>query len=510
MKRDYSVTCAFVCAVVGAGLYALLAFGILLPLEYPYFGAKIYDAYFYRLLEGRFDLPMRLLRNEGHYMSDGTGMLYHGFAPLLTRAVLHPFVTLGQFPTAAFSVWLWAVVGTGFYHLAVFQIMRKFAGPAFKANGAMWAVLTGAAVWICSPGLPMSVNSVLYHEPISIAYAAMAIAVYLMVRCAFFDMAPGRALVPLAILAGVLLHSRPHLAVGLYAGVVVLIGLAFLRGPGRPIVQALVSLAVLGVFAASLLQLNAMRFGSATELHGTFDTQAEDAVLFGPVFFGTDYAETGRGVVFREHGRFHAWRIVPNIFVYTLDYPVGSDAITALHYKVTENVSGRGFIENPRFGMFFIWMPWIVLMFAGLVAARPRLSGGIAALPVLVTTGIAAGMMLSYPTVAFRYRFDLWPFVITICLLSFPGIMKRYGPGLLQNTRVISLGLITLVTGVIMTSAMLVPYSISYQEAPDRSYHTWDVAECAAKLSKRDFSPQQEARLCVDPDSVFASRTAGN
>lgn len=505
LKRDLSVPVACLCALAGAVLYALAAFGILFPLEYPYFGSKIYDAYYLRLLEGRFDLPMRMLRFEGHYTSDGTGILYHGFAPLLTRVVLHPFVTLGEFPTAAFSVWLWSVVGTGFYHAAIFQVIRKFAGPLVGANGVLWTVLTGVGVWVCAPGLLMSTNSVLYHEPISIAHAAMAIAVYLMVRCAFFGMPYKKAMIPAAIMGGILLLSRPHLAVGVYAGVIVLIILAFWQGSGRPFIKSICSLVILGAFAVSMLQLNAMRFGSATSLHGTFDAQDDDAVLYGLVFFGTQYAETGRGVVFREHGRFHAWRVLPNLYVYTLDHPALAETVTELHYKVTENISGRGFIENPRFGMLFIWTPWIVLMIAGLIFARPRLSGGVPTLPVLVTTGIAAGLLLSYPTVAFRYRFELWPLIITLCLLSFPGLMQRYTPNILQNRSVICLSVMALLTGMALSVLVLENYNQGYQEAPERTYRAWDVAECTQMLSKRDFTPEQEAALCIDPKSAFPS-----
>lgn len=510
MNRDLTIPIACLCALAGAVLYALLAFRVIYPLDYPYFGVDLYNAYFYRLLEGRFDLPLRMLRFEGHYTSDGTGMLYHGMAPLLTRVVLHPFVALNEFPTAAFSVWLWSVVGTGIYHLTIVQVMRKYAGSIMiGSTGIMWTVLVALAVWICAPGLLMSNNLVLYHEPLSIAYAAMAIAVFLMMRCALFGMSFRRAMIPAAILAGVLLHSRPHMAVGLYAGVVVLIALSLWRDHRRPIITALCSLAILGIFGVSLLQLNAMRFGSATELHGTFDAEAEDAVLYGLVFFGTDYAETGRGVVFREHGRFHPWRFVPNLFVYTLDHPVAAETIAEVHLNVTENISGRGFIERPRFGMFFIWTPWVILMIVGLVMARPRFSGSVAALPVLVTTGVAAALMLSYPTVAFRYRFDLWPFLITLCLLSFPGLMQRFGQDALQNRRVLYLSGMTLFTGIIISAPILEIYAKGYQEAPGRTYRAWDAAECAEMISKRDFSPAQVARLCVDPDSVFAERSGG-
>ena len=82
---------ALLAATLGAALYALmLADQRLGPLP-DSFGAPYYDIYnhyYLALREGHFDLPMRVLRIEGHYTPDGTGYPYHGLAPLLTRAAL--------------------------------------------------------------------------------------------------------------------------------------------------------------------------------------------------------------------------------------------------------------------------------------------------------------------------------------------------------------------------------------------------------------------------------------
>lgn len=512
MTGKASARVAWLSAALGAALYALLAFGVLLPTSYPYFGVDLYDAYFTRLQEGRFDLPMRMLRNEGHYAPDGTGVLYHGVAPLLTRLGLAPFVTLSQFPTAAFSVWLWAVIGTGFYHLSLHQIIARYAGPLGSYPATAVAAIIGAAVWLCSPGLLLSVNSVLYHEPIAIAYAAMAAAVFILLRFAIFGLSGRAALVPLALLAGVLLHSRPHLAVGLYAGIAVLMLFSLWRGPARPFLASLSCLAILAAVALSFMQLNITRFGSATEAHGGFATDTAsgaETVQFGPVYFGTDYAVTGRGVAFREHGRFHPARILPNLAVYTADFPAFGPRIAEMHRDATEARAGLGFIEAPRFGMVFLWPFWIVLMFAGLALGRPRFLGGRDALPLLVTTGVAAGLMLAYPTIAFRYRFDLWPFVMTLCLLSLPGLLARLGPKGLNHRRLIPGSAFLVLTGALFSGVVALPYSASYQEEPGRTYQAWDASDCARMIAHRNYAPDDVARICVDPDTVFAETQKG-
>ncbi len=503
MIKDKTILLACFCAVIGAIVYALLVFGVMLPQPYPYYGTDIYNAYFYRLLEGRFDLPMRMLTLEGHYSADGTGILYHGIAPLLTRAVLHPFVPLNQFPTAAFSVWIWATIGTGFYHLAIFQVVRKYVGQI----SLFWAAILGLTIWICSPGFLLSTNPVLYHEPISISYAAMAVGFYLMLRCALFGMAWRYALIPAAFMAGILLHARPHLAVGLYVGILVMIALSLWHDRKRTLVPAFISLAVLGLVGISFLQLNTARFGSATAAHGQIEgPDTSSQVQYSLVFFGSDYATAGQGRAIAEHGRFHPWRIVPNALIYTFDTPIASTQIAKLHRNATESITGQGYIESPRFGMLFLWTPWIVLLVVGLIIGRPRISGGLQALPILVATGIGAGLMLSYPTVTLRYRIDVWPFVMALCLLCFPGVIRRFGLELLQNTRVVFLSFIVVLSGVFSSVRAAIPLTLSYQKAPGRTYEPWDAEMCLARLTSKDFSPERMQELCVDPEIVFTQR----
>lgn len=505
MKPSFAGAPALAIAIMGSILYACLAFGVIFDPPYPHFGSDLYNAYYYRLIDGRFDLPLRMLRIEGHYTADGVGIMYHGIAPLLTRVLLDPFVALNSFPTASFSIWLWAVTGTGFYHLSVFQVMRKYAGDRSDYPVVLWTVLAGVAAWLCAPGLFLSANAVLYHEPISIAYAAMAIAVFIMLRCALFGMPVRRALVPLALLAVVLIHSRPHLAVGLYAGIVLLIVLAIWRRSEGVKLSAVISLAILGLAALSYLQLNTLRFGSATAVHGGLeDTAAGEVVQFGPVYFGTDYATTGRGVAFREHGSFHPWRIVPNFVVYAFDHPSIALQVDAAHLAVTEQWSGWGKIENPRFGMFFVWTFWFLAMCASLFAARPRFAGGIAALPLLATTGITAIMMLSYVTLAYRYRFELWPFMMALTLLGFPGLMNRFGTQLLASPRVRMLCIFAIILGISSSGSVLFTHLFSYSTAPGGKYAEWSVAECEAMIAHHNYTQERLDVLCVDPETVFA------
>lgn len=496
---------AFVFGALGALLYALLAFGVLLPQPTPAFGSDLYDAYFYRLGEGRFDLPMRMLRSEGHYAPDGTGILYHGIAPLLTRAMLAPFVTLNTFPTAAFSVWFWAVLGTCAYHALVFQVVRKYAGAISAGLSAFIAI----AVWIPSPGLFLTSSLVVYHEPMSVAFAASAGVVYLLLSVALLEMPVQRALIPIAVLAALALHARPHVAVGIYAGLVLLIGLALHAKRLRALPAAGASILILGFAGVSFLLLNDARFGSAFQTHGAISQELTDTGLaYGPVFFGSNYAVDGRGVVFEEHGRFHLWRVLPTAMVYTFDAPAFSDRISATYLAVTTPISGRGHVEAPHFGIVFIWPVWLLAAIVGVIYAPPKGSALRSAAPALIATGVAALFILSYPTVAFRYRSEVWPLLIVVAVLCFPSLVGRFGSSVVSRPWVMRTGVTALAMSVAIAASVVQTLTLSYRTSVGGKYETWTFETCSEQISHHDFSAEDVARICIDPESVWTSSNA--
>lgn len=507
---------ALTCAILGALCYAGLAFGVFFPFDAPHFGNDIYNAYYYRLLAGGFDLPMRLLQYEGHYKADGTGLLYHGVAPLLTRVLLAPFVALNHFPTAAFSIWLWSVIGTGFYHLAAVQITSRFSAGAQGYAPLLWSVVMGAGLWFCSPGLFLSANISLYHEPVSITYAATAAFVFLMMRCIFFDLPFSRAVIPLAVLAGLVVHARPHIAVGLYAGVVLAAGLSLWSAPPRRPLPVVGAIMILLAFGAAFLQLNAARFGSPVEAHGQFDGEiAGDAVQYGTVYWGYETADSARARTFVEHGRFNVRRALPNLALYTFDLPgaligaAGADRIMQMHEDATRAMAGYGRIEWPRVGMVLIWPLWFATLALGLVAGSPWRAGP-AALPVVAAVSLAALLMLCYPTITLRYRAELWPLLITLCLLSLPGLQRRYataGPTVRRAALWLATG--ALLVGAALSLSTAQRYANMFQYDSDHFFAPLNAEECAARVLAKGFGEDQIARICVDPDRLYPVPSGG-
>ena len=159
--------------------------------------------------------------------------------------------------------------------------------------------------------------------------------------------------------------------------------------------------------------------------------------------------------------------------------------------------------------MLTLWPVWMVLAAVGLTKARPRVAGGLRATPILLATGIAALLMLSYPTVAFRYRFDLWPLLMATILVTLPGLLQKLPAEGLAQTRVYTLGTAFLVPGVLATGLAIVPYAHSYQTVPGRNYENWDEAKCRAMIANKPFEETRVAEICVDPMSVFQTEAQG-
>ncbi|MEZ5744004.1 MAG: hypothetical protein R3D89_09875 [Sphingomonadaceae bacterium] len=211
-----------------AALMLGMALGVVFSPPHAFIGQNLYDVYAEALLNGRWNLPVRELRVEGHYTPDGTGYLYHGLGPLLTRLPFAPFV---EFPTtwlSGLSIWFWAMLGNATWHLAFWLAFVQAGGEALKSRRLV-ALGMALAVWFGAPGLILVASGTLFNEAIAMAYALAGGFMLLVARMAFGLSDARRALIPLAVLAGLMVHARPHLALGLYLGV----GLVVLRFSSR-------------------------------------------------------------------------------------------------------------------------------------------------------------------------------------------------------------------------------------------------------------------------------------
>ena len=395
----------------------------------PYIGEFIYNYYFLSILEGSLTVPVQIIGLEGHYTEAGEAFVYHGLAPLVTRALAYPFVDLTLVDLRPLTIWVFSAAGTAFYYALLVSMLRTFSGrDTVVAGGALlWAM-----VWVTGAGLLLVMNGSFFHEPIAIAYAAQGALLYCLWRLWQTSWSSFWAFLAMAVLAALCVHARPHVAVGLYA-VAGLVGLYLLwlhRARALPVCVA--AMAVLLASGLFYMNLNALRFGSALQVDGSVVESGR--IVYGFVYWGFESEDSPRFVAAVENGRFNPMRIVPNFIMYHLS--MGEPFSVDLFKRLTAPL-GDIRLEFPMVGMLFLWPVWVVLAAIGLV--RRGLPRGVFWLMLLAVLP-AAVLIYSYPTITMRYRVELWPlhFVLGSAALvalgasgavSAPNLRRRLGTG---------------------------------------------------------------------------------
>lgn len=479
---------SFIIGLAGAIYMLLLAFNVLIPPKHEFIGTRLYDLYTLALLHSRFDLPFRELLGEGHYSQDGTGYLYHGLGPVLTRLPLLPFVNFPVKWMASLSIWFWAVSGNLCYH-RIFQL--AFDRAPFKDEVLFSALrpLLGFLIWFGSPGLLLVANTSLFYEPVAMAYALGGGFMLLIVRIAFREMLLVRALLPLSLLAGLTVHARPHLAVGYYAAVCLLTAVAVLRRHQGARKRAAAAMLVLGLFGGILIGSNVLRFKSTTMMHGSF---AKGELQYGMVFWGAEPADSERARSFEEHGRFAPTRILPNSLMYFAAPPGANSPLHLLAEAAFRNFqpwTGYVRVEEPSIGILFLWPFWTLLMMFGL---RRRVLWRTPAVAGLLAASIATMLLLSYATITLRYHIDIWPLIALpaafgVAPLSAWLATRAQSAKLIKGTMLVVIVLGTLTTAVtvqLSRAALQDPYGVLSKD------------ECLKLTARRGFSASRSAELC--------------
>jgi hypothetical protein len=221
------------------------------------------------------------------------------------------------------------------------QTLERY-GPDDAALQRSAGLLLGVMIWFASPGLLLVANTAIYHEPTAMAYLFMACFLALLAQVVLFEKPIGSVLLPLALFAGLSVYGRPHLAVGLYAGSVSWPGSAVAEGLARPPPRGgRDGHSVLLRSRPSGFQRTALRQHASTWQR----QRDEHAIRFWEHRKPSTHLECS---AFAEHGRFNAYRIVPNLMLYLFDMPAGalSDGLERAFRYMT---SGLGYIriEHP-------------------------------------------------------------------------------------------------------------------------------------------------------------------
>lgn len=481
---------ATVIAILGAIVMGALAFEFIWPPRSAFMGTRLYDLYAAALLEGRFDLPLRELHLEGHHTPDGTGYLYHGLGPILTRLPFAAFVDLPAGWIAPLSIWLWSIAGNVGYHAA---FLVALAGPGnAPVRGSIRTALS-ALIWFGAPGIVLCANGAFFYEPVAMAYALGGGFVLVLAKVVFGRISVQRALVPMAVLAGLALHARPHLAVGLYLTTSVLAAWSAWRGGRKACLGAGLALAIMGAFGASLILSNAARFGTPITMHGSF---AKSEVQYGWFFWDAESQTSERALGFEKYGQFNARRIPANTLMYVAaPPPLGPARVWRERLEDIYRTLGPAVrytrIEEPNVGTAFLWPVWMLLMVVGFASRWTR--------TVPVASGIAGAatgglMMLSYATITFRYHVDLWP------LIALPAVFGA-GPAttwLMDATKrracARSATALLGIAGIAVTLLTIGHSRTMLQERPGM----WTRDFCLQLTARKGFDQHRRDELCAE------------
>ncbi|MEM7668604.1 MAG: hypothetical protein AAF317_05550 [Pseudomonadota bacterium] len=492
MTHERKITLAI--GLIGTILYAVLAFSLYRPGQPEFAGEFIYNHYWLALMEGRFDIPARIAALEGHYDAEGRAFVYNGLAPLIVRAAAMPFVDLARVSVAPVTVFLFTWAGTVLYHRSFARVVES-AGLD-RSMSAFYTVLIGLMIWITAPGSLLIVNSSVYHEPIAVAFFSAAVGVTLMVAVAQGQRTPWSVLVPIALAAALCVHARPHVAIGLYAGVVLLILIHLRREGFVGLGRIVLALGLMMGSGLLLIGWNYIRFEDLATMHGSF---GQSALEYGFTYWGLEPQDSPRAITFQTEGRFLAARIPANLFLYVFDttffYKIDGGTFSAWALRVWSDLTdGIGFIriEIPWIGLVWLWTPWMVLIAAAFLTRQSDSARGW--LPLLVA-GLAALLLASYATVTLRYRVDLWPVVATLALLALPRMLDAGREGLLTLPRMTTRMAFVFLFGAFFSVATAIYNNHILRNEGSLAQLSEDT--CIRLAEKKGFDPDDVTRICT-------------
>ncbi|SON58075.1 hypothetical protein HDIA_4534 [Hartmannibacter diazotrophicus] len=375
-----------------------------------------YEAYARSLLQGRFDVPFAAIGNEGMIVG-GKYYLYYGIFPAILRL---PFLYFDlPVPGPRVFVWLEACASALFLHLAILRMMAATAGDDARPAGIGTVVFAGLLAWVASPVVILAGNASVYHEPFGVALVCVSVFFWLLARpiaCALRGSIPVLStgeLAALALAAGICLHGRPPMAVSLYmaVGFMCLWTLAEPVASGklsgrmaRLVARSLVPGMILGLALGLYLLVNWLRFGDPLE------TGPVASFGFRLHVYGDD--PWMKGVV--DDGRFQLLRIIPNFLMHLFNAEgLQETIIRGWSLNAVRN-------EPPLIGAFFLWLPYwsyglLGAIFIARLSRRTPLPGlwfaGLA-----LACSISFALILSYATVAFRYKLAFCPLLFLFLL----------------------------------------------------------------------------------------------
>ena len=436
----------------------------------PEWMGLVYNDMFLALMDGRLDVRADLIRREGFYAEDGKVYAYFGLLPALLRGLWAPFVDLETVDVSRPTLWVLLSLSGIVSQWIVLTVCRRFVGPVHSSAGAVLVLVLCGFLWVAGPTMLLAANASIYHQPPAIGYLLILAFMLIVLRSLGEDNGlSASALLGLAVIAGLAVHTRPNVAIGLYAATVgfcvtalwqtyVQIGAASgasaILGTLRSRIFLIASLCMLVMLLAGLafLGINWIKWGDP------FITAPMDR--YGVLLSGDGDAARFQSI--KDFGSFNVRRIPANLALYALTLLDGHRALADMFN------AGHIRLEPPFRGVLVVWCLPLFLGVRFMWADRGMLTGAPVRLLVLATALVAV-MVLSFQTVAFRYMVDLFPFLFILMLVSLPGAFRLLdaSTGAARRIYVAAMALLALIGSVFMISGVSDYKTISWFAAAD-------------------------------------------
>jgi hypothetical protein len=412
----------FLCLVPAAAYYTwLICLNYGDFLNVPYQGTSLFRPVFYgralnsmllHLLHGTFDVDLATIGPEG-FVRNGLTYAYFGIALALLRA---PFLAFRDFATADYTRFscLAAVSAMGAFNLAsLLTVWRTVGRPEHRPL----LVILALALLFGGAQIQFLMAS-LWQEATLWAAALAAAFVYLVVRSYYSQRGfTAWRLAGLAAVAGFCLLTRVSTALGLY----VALGLLMLQllwqewrigQPLRWLGPATPAGAILLAFVAIAGFVNYQRWGNPFAFTGDMDSY----LLARPEWSALLARYGSFNIVRLGYGL--AYYFVPVWAIRTAD---GSLLWSAFQHRTICSV------ELPPASFLLsdlLIVSLTVFTLVQLVTIREKLNRAIA-VPVLAGLFVPIGLMLTFNSLAFRYRLEFYPFFDLCAFLGFGVLVSR-------------------------------------------------------------------------------------
>ncbi|MFN3230546.1 MAG: hypothetical protein ACE363_00145 [Alphaproteobacteria bacterium] len=409
-------------AVIGALVYLFILSNGTWNLFVGEWMGLVYSDYLLAILDGRLDIKQELIQHEGFYADDGRVYTYFGVLPAFLRVLWMPFVDLATVDVSRPTLWILLCLSALLSQWLVWRVYRTVPTVGASVASATLIIVLWVFLWFAGPTMLLSANASVYHQPIIVSYLLSLIYLWVLLDAGAAQGRIRAGLLPwLALIAGLAVHTRPTLAIGLYAATVGLCALEFYRlyteadaaapqqrlwAATKSVVLGPIALTMIIMLIAGLLVffLNWVRWG--------------DPMMTAPMdrygsrlFLDPDPERYGS---IDELGSF-SWRRIPaNVLLYLVP-------LLELHERLASMFSA-GYIrkELPVPGILSIWiLPLLLVVRFGRSGKAPVQTSQFR----VVVAGflIVVLMTLAFQTITFRYWVDLWPALFILLLASIPG-----------------------------------------------------------------------------------------